>query len=200
MVGRASTDAIYTFMERAGGMSREQAQAVIDSYDEKFNNLISDLSSGAKPQKTIDDLKAQFNELRILAESLGVTDVIDAKWGGFDNIEAKLNEYDENIKNGWQLSGDFFTDILKDISITVPAGASIGAAGGAIGGPFAGVTAAGGAILGLISGALSGTINAIINTGDRKDENLRQAKEAASYFSALRQEIFNEAFKNAYQN
>lgn len=200
MVGRASTDATYTFMERAGGMSREQAQAIIDNYDEKFNNLINDLNDGANPQKTMDDLKALFNEFRTIAESLGVTDVIDAKWGGFDNIEAKLNEYDENIKNGWQLSGDFFTDILKDIGITVPAGASIGAAGGAIGGPFAGFTAAGGAIAGLISGALSGTVNAIRNTGDRKDENLRQAQEAASYLNALRQEIFNEAFKNTYQN
>ena len=200
MVGRASTDATYTFMERAGGMSREEAQAVIDSYDEKFNNLINDLSSGAKPQQAIDDLKAQFNELRTLAESLGVTDVIDAKWGGFDNIQAKLDEYDENVKTDWQLSGDFFTDIIKDIGITVPIGASMGGAAGAIGGPFAGITAGIGAIVGLITGTVSGTVNAIINTGDRKDENLRQAEEAASYFSALRQEIFNEAFKNAYQN
>lgn len=200
MVGRASTDATYTFMERAGGMSHKEAQAIIDSYDEKFNNLINDLNSGAKPQKVVDDLKIQFNELRTLAESLGVTDVIDARWGGFDNIEAKLNEYDENVKTGWQLSGDFFTDILKEIGITVPAGASIGAAGGAMGGPFAGFTAAGGAIAGLISGALSGTAKAIRNTGDRKDENFRQAQEAASYFSSLRNEIFNVAFKNAHPN
>jgi hypothetical protein len=193
MVSRASTDATYTFMERAGGMSREQAHAVIDSYDEKFNNLINDLYSGAKPQKTIDDLKAQFDELRTLAESLGVTDAIDAKWGGFDNIQAKLNAYDENVKTGWQLSGDFFTDVIKSIGVTATSGAAVGSV-------VPGVGTLTGLGVGAIIGTVGGMISGGVNTATRKDANLRQAKEAASYFSALRQEIFNEAFKNAYQN
>lgn len=193
MVGRASTDATYTFMERAGGMSREQAKVVIDNYDEKFNTLINDLYSGAKPQKTINDLKAQFNELRTLAESLGVTDVIDAKWGGFDNIQAKLDAYDENVKTGWQLSGDFFTNVITSIGVTATSGAALGSV-------LPGVGTLTGLGIGAIIGTAGGIIGGSVNTATRKDENVRQAKEAASYFSALRQEIFNEAFKNAYQN
>jgi hypothetical protein len=193
MVGRASTDATYTFMERAGGMSRERAKVVIDNYDEKFNTLINDLYSGAKPQKTITNLKAQFNELRTLAESLGVTDVIDAKWGGFDNIQAKLDVYDENVKTGWQLSGDFFTDVITSIGVTATSGAALGSV-------VPGVGTLTGLGIGAIIGTAGGIIGGSVNTATRKDENVRQAKEAASYFSALRQEIFNEAFKNAYQN
>ena len=193
MVGRASTDATYTFMERAGGMSHKEAQAIIDSYDEKFNNLINDLNNGASDQKIIDDLKVQFDELRTLAESLGVTDVIDAKWGGFDNIEAVLNTYDENIKSGWELSGDFFKEFIAITGTGAASGAGIGSS-------MPGVGTLLGLGIGAILGGIGGVIVGGINTANRIDENQLQAEEAASYFSSLRNEIFNVAFKNAHPN
>lgn len=193
MVGRVSTDVTYTFMERVGGMSREQAQAIMDNYNEKFNNLINDLNNSANDQKIIDDLKVQFDELRTLAESLGVTDVIDAKWGGFDNIEAVLNKYDENIKSGLELSGDFFTEFIALTGTGAASGAGVGSSAPGVGTLL-------GLGIGAIIGGIGGVITGGLNTANRIDENQLQAEEAVAYFDGLRQEIFNEAFKNAYQD
>lgn len=204
MVGRASTDITYTFVERAGGMSREEAESVVNSYDNKFNKLISDMESGASTSETIDDIQSQFEELRKLAESLGVTNQIDAKFGGFDNIQVKLNNYKDSIKDGGELAADFFDDIIRELGVTVPTMASAGGAMGLIGGPFAGITttagAGGGALLGLGTGLVSGAARGVSNLEDNRNANRTQAQNAVAYFNALRQEIFNEAFKNAGQN
>lgn len=204
MVGRASTDATYTFVERAGGMSREEAESIVNSYDNTFNELISDMESGASASETIDDIQSQFEELRKLAESLGVTNQIDAKFGGFDNIQVKLNNYKDSIKDGGELTADFFNDIVQELGVTVPSMASAGGLVGTLGGPFAEISvpmgAGIGALMGLGTGLVSGTARGIIHLTDNKNVNRTQAQDAAVYFNALRQEIFNEAFKNAGQN
>lgn len=204
MVGRASTDVTYTFVERAGGMSREEAEAVVNSYDNKFNKLISDMEAGVSTSETIDDIQSQFEELRKLAESLGVTNQIDAKFGGFDNIQTELDNYKDNIKDGGELTADFFNDIVRELGVTVPTMASAGGIIGTFGGPFAGITAptgaGAGALIGVGTGLTSGIARGVSNLKDNKNVNRTQAQAAAVYFNALRQEIFNEAFKNAGQN
>lgn len=152
MVGMASTDNMYSFAERYGGLS----EAEINEMYEPFKQHLEELNSinGAKnPDKVIEAISNINDDLWNMAEELG----LDADMEELGITRQQTKQWLLDVRTGVKSK----EEVAEEYALTVTQFTVGGAAAGAIGGSaFAGVGAGPGALLGAALGFIGGNVAA----------------------------------------
>ena len=150
MVGMASTDNMYSFAERYGGLSETE----INEMYEPFKQHLEELNSidGAKdPDKVIEGISNINNDLWNMAEELGLDGDMEELGITRQQTEQWLLDVRTGVKSR--------AEVAEEYALTVTQYTVSSAAVGAIGGSaFAGVGAGPGALLGGVLGLVGGHI------------------------------------------
>lgn len=183
MVGMSSDDEKYTFIERWGGMNKEQVQNMFSKYQTQAENLQKEISNykggGKKGKELQSSVSSYIAELKSLAKQLGIqNDLGEDYW---TKIEKVLSN---DIKDP---TSRFFSEVGEKALSGSLVGAGTGAAvsamiGGLIGTVFlpgigtaagAAIGTAAGAAIGAAGGAVVGGIGGTV-TGSIEDDKIRK--------------------------
>lgn len=184
LFGMTSTDEKYEFIERFGGLNEEE----IDTMFSKFKNnakTLSDAISTSNIDEYATNVKNITNELKSLANDLGMEDDFGEIIGGWDNLNNILDDYYSG-----SISTDELNAMIQERSITDTLSyTGLGASAGAIGGSVVpGIGTAIGAVAGGIVGALTALISSI-SYESRTKKYAQQVNE--NYANKMRDEYVN---------
>lgn len=172
MVGRVSTDNLYSFAERMGGLSEEQIASLYSDITNKaaeLNEKLQDIDAyGTKGY--IKDVQAAVEDIAKFTDELGLTDALEEGGVSLDELSAAIASNLDSAKS----EGQLVEEVLAQIIAGTGAGAGVGMLGGGWG-------AAIGAFVGFI-----GSLFAAKKVGEANNEaNLeiaRQTEEAYANF------------------
>lgn len=191
MVGLTSTDEQYTFMERFGGLSKSEVDAMYSRFTSKLtelNNKINN-SSGRNAKEITNDFIGLTAEIGKLTKQLGIAQDIEDEIGmSLDDLGKYLAANAANaVSNGdiwWDGILNTATVALEGAVAGQVAGMIIGGTAGTAALPVAGTAAGagigkyGGAIIGGILGLILG-VGMNIDASERTKEQNRALEKAS---------------------
>lgn len=203
MVGLASDDMKYQFVERWGGLSAEETSKLFDTFKESADSISKLASEGGKT--SADDIVKQattsFSELRTYAKSLGIENELDKYLAqaltnmgiktdsGWDGLDTLLTQYGAKAISKKDMAGDFFATTAKGLGAGAVAGAGVGALVGTVTVPIPVFGTAAGAMWGAVVGGFVGLDAAIvkgaIDVSNAKKGNEQLSKDLAKQYSDL---------------
>ena len=182
LVGMTSADTTYKFAERLGGLSSAQLDNLFNDfveYGKEYSDITDKTGGGARNKRRAKDAAGMATNLQKLTDDLGITEDIEQATGVSitELVNAIINN-EANMKSGWGLAGDFFSNFGAALGTSAIGGAAIGAGigGVAAGGlaatgvlaPFAPAVevtfATAGLAIGSIVGFVSGIVGGSIDT------------------------------------
>lgn len=191
MVGMASTDNMYSFAERYGGLS----EAEINEMYEPFKQHLEELNNidGAKdPDKVIEGISNINNDLWTMAEELGLDGDMEELGITRQQTEQWLLDVRTGVKSGSEVAAEYAMIVSKDVAF--------GAAAGAIGGSaFAGVGAGPGALLGGVLGLVGGHIEAEIYKKEVEAHNKEVTDQLKTEYMQMLNNTINQSLAGKRQ-
>lgn len=191
MVGMASTDNMYSFAERYGGLS----EAEINEMYEPFKQHLEELNSidGAKdPDKVIEGISNINNDLWNMAEELGLDGDMEELGITRQQTEQWLLDVRTGVKSRSEVAAEYAMIVSKDVAF--------GAAAGAIGGSaFAGVGAGPGALLGGVLGLVGGHIEAEIYKKEVEAHNKEVTDQLKTEYMQMLNNTINQSLAGKRQ-
>lgn len=198
MVGLTSTDEMYTFMERFGGLSKSEVDKLYSGFTSKVTELNKKVeqSSGRDAKEITTEFVGLVNEIGDLTDRLGITSEIE------DEIGMSLDDLAKYLANNASAAvsnDDIWWQGMLTVGETVAYGASAGAAAGLATGasvgtaalPLAGTLAGGtvgagaGAIIGAIAGLIGGIAQAISASEQTKEQNKKLLQASRDAYNEL---------------
>lgn len=197
MFGRMSNDDTYSFLDRFGGMTKDEVTNMFSSVAAKMETVSSEYAKN-NGKAVIKNIVGLVDDFEDLASDLGIKDLAD-----FDALKNQLSGLQADSKNWKEMTSDWFDNMADDALMFGAAGAvggaaaglALGAAGGTLALPVVGtvagaaaVGAAGGAIGalgGMIVGFLKGTVEASITTNDQRQQNAINVQQAQYAYNQI---------------
>lgn len=198
MTGRVSTDDTYSYVERFGGLSREQIDSVFKEYNDAAQSLASKIDGAKDKGKDITgDVSNLVDSIHNLATELGIDNDVDVNW---DELKALALKYHSGTKGSGEMAGDWFGAFGKDLITGAGAGTTLG---GIMGSVVPGVgTALGlgtGAVVGAIVGAIGGIVEGSMNVDTQRKQNEVLAKQTQELYNNLLVTMTNYALSKKRQ-
>lgn len=191
MVGMASTDNMYSFAERYGGLS----EAEINEMYEPFKQHLEELNSinGAKnPDKVIEAISNINDDLWNMAEELG----LDADMEELGITRQQTKQWLLDVRTGVKSK----EEVAEEYALTVTQFTVGGAAAGAIGGSaFAGVGAGPGALLGAALGFIGGNIAADQSKREAQAHNRKIINQLKTDYMQMLNNTINQSLAGKRQ-
>lgn len=191
MVGMASTDNMYSFAERYGGLS----EAEINEMYEPFKQHLEELNSinGAKnPDKVIEAISNINDDLWNMAEELG----LDADMEELGITRQQTKQWLLDVRTGVKSK----EEVAEEYALTVTQFTVGGAAAGAIGGSaFAGVGAGPGALLGAALGFIGGNIAADQSKREAQAHNRKIINQLKTDYMQMLNNTINQSLASKRQ-
>lgn len=191
MVGMASTDNMYSFAERYGGLS----EAEINEMYEPFKQHLEELNNidGAKdPDKVIEGISNINNDLWTMAEELGLDGDMEELGITRQQTEQWLLDVRTGVKSRSEVAAEYAMIVSKDVAF--------GAAAGAIGGSaFAGVGAGPGALLGGVLGLVGGHVEAEIYKKEVEAHNKEVTDQLKTEYMQMLNNTINQSLAGKRQ-
>lgn len=180
MVGRVSTDNLYSFAERMGGLSEEQITSLYSDITDKAAELkekLQDIDAyGTKGY--IKDVKAAVEDIAKLTDSIGLTSALEESGISLDELSAAIASNLDSAKSGGQLAEDVISELFKGSAAGAAGGGAVGAVVPVVG---TGIGAAVGAFTGFIMSLFKA--NEVGNANNEANLELaRQTEEAYANF------------------
>jgi hypothetical protein len=179
-VGLSSTDFTYQFMERWGGLTKSESEALFKDFEDDLAEMQSKLSKAkSKGKEIIKIAKDSMASLNELTDQLDITESLE-KTLGYDlsTIYSQMVELYDSAKSNGEMTGEWF----KDYGIAAGSGALFGTAAGTI---VPGVGNVTGFAAGALIGQIAGIVMASMNTADQREQNKKAAKEATAAYNEL---------------
>ena len=177
MLNMQSTDSKYEFIERFGGMTR-------DEIDNKMNEFINSIDF-SNSDSVATNTESALTNIEKWATDLGIHDDLGKELGGWDNFKSNLRKYSEGIytTEEWEnaVSDAYFGNIDAY-------GATMATTGALMGSAVPGVGTAIGGITGFITGLIGGAVEGYIEASRKYDEMSAINKE---YKAKAKQEYLN---------
>lgn len=189
MVGLTSTDEEYSFIERFGGLTKNEVDTMYSNFTTTLENLDAKLakSSGTDSKSIVKNFKNVTDEIRVLAEDLGISDDIEKEIGmSFDDLATYLAENAKAAKS----NGDLWWEGVKLSALETGVGAGVGTKYGGWKG----------AIIGGITGLITGTASAIAVTESNKKDNKAIAKASRNAYTDLVNTLVNYSYSKRRQS
>lgn len=202
MTGRMSTDYLYSFAERFGGLTQSQIDDMYQEYNDKVQQLTSDIEAHGKDKGKgyISDITSMFSSLQDMAKDLGIDADLEQEMGmTWDDLTNQLNTYLNQAQSSGEMAGNWFADFLG--TGTLPAvGETLVIGGGlsaAVGGSLAAVPVVGQALLAslVIAQTAYGIANASINTDNQRKLNQQLARQANKLFEQSLADMVNYSYR-----
>lgn len=185
MVGMASTDNMYSFAERYGGLS----EAEINKMYEPFKQHLEELNSidGAKdPDKVIEGIQNINNDLWNMAEELG----LDGDMEELGITRQQTEQWLLDVRTGVKSRAEVAEEYAATVTLYTVGSAAVGAVGGSA---FAGVGAGPGALFGGVLGLVGGHIVA----EEQKKEAEAHNKEVTDQLKTEYVQILNNTINQS---
>ena len=185
MVGMASTDNMYSFAERYGGLSETEINEMYEPFKQHLEAL--NAIDGAKdPDKVIEGIKDINNDLWNMAEELGLDGDMEELGITRQQTEQWLLDVRTGVKSR--------AEVAEEYALTVTQYTVGSAAAGAIGGSaFAGVGAGPGALFGGVLGLVGGHVVA----EEQKKEAEAHNKEVTDQLKTEYMQILNNTINQS---
>lgn len=205
MTGRASTDYLYSFAERAGGMEEGQIKEMFAKFEEASTELGKLISESGRdlPEQAFGQIDTMVNEIHTLAKDLGIDKDLESQMGmTWEQFTSQITNYANETATGGEMAGAFFGDVVHDASVGTTIGSGVGAGVGAVLGAVAGSVVPGvgtavgagvgasavagvGAIAGAIVGGIVGIIRGFVNMDNQRNTNKRMAELSKQSFDNI---------------
>lgn len=181
MYGMMSTDDMYSFAERFGGLNEQQINDMYSSYTEASQELADAITSSGKDsgKSQIQAVSNYVNNIGEMADELGIKQDIEKELGmPFEQLSDEIDILINQSKDSGEMAADWFARFGAYTAGFAVAGASLGTS-------FAGVGAGIGAALGAILGAIGGIIDASIKTDEQRNLNKSLAEQSQQMYQNL---------------
>lgn len=191
MVGMASTDNMYSFAERYGGLS----EAEINEMYEPFKQHLEELNSinGAKnPDKVIEAISNINDDLWNMAEELG----LDADMEELGITRQQTEQWLLDVRTGVKSKAEVAEEYALTVTQFTVGGAAVGAAGGSA---FAGVGAGPGALLGAALGFIGGNIAADQSKREAQAHNKKITNQLKTEYMQMLNNTINQSLAGKRQ-
>lgn len=202
MTGRMSTDYLYSFAERFGGLTQSQIDDMYKEYTDKVEQLTSDINAHGKDKGKgyISDITDMFSSIQDMAKELGIDADLENEMGmSWDQLSEQLNTYLNASQSSGEMAANWFADFLG--TGTLPAiGQTLVIGGGlasAVGGSLASVPVVGQALLAalIVAQTAYGITNASINTDNQRKLNQQLAQQANQLFKQSLADMVNYSYR-----
>lgn len=177
MLNMQSTDSKYEFIERFGGMTR-------DEITNKMNEFINSIDFSSS-DSVATNIESALTNIEKWATDLGIHGDLAEELGGWDNLKSNLKKYAEGIYT----TEEFERAISDSYWDTINSTSAISAAGGSsAGSAVPGVGTAAGGFIGYIAGLIGGAIEGVNEAYNKRDEIVTINKE---YRAKAKREYLN---------
>ena len=184
MTGRMSTDYLYSYAERFGGMSEGEIQNLYSQFESKTKDIYNAMSEGdaLDSKDNTKNLKALADEVATLVDDLGLSADFEAETGM--TVDSYLNELTRNI-NSMMSEGEMNKRVLtgsgEGFKFAVgPSGMAALFANTLVPGSGLAVLLAGGVL-----GGLLGAIDASLQNKKQEDINLLLQEQSKQVFDDM---------------
>lgn len=184
MTGRMSTDYLYSYAERFGGMSEGEIQNLYSQFESKAKDIYNAMSQGDAfdSKDNTKNLKALADEVATLVDDLGLTADFEAETGM--TVDSYLNELTRNI-NSMMSEGEMNKRVLTGAAegfkfAAGPSGMAALFANTLVPGSGLAVLLAGGVL-----GGLLGAIDASLQNKKQEDINLLLQEQSKQTFDNM---------------
>lgn len=185
LVGLTSTDEEYSFIERFGGISRNELDVMYSKFTDKANESVD--TSGKNSKNTLSQYVSLTNELKTLTDNLGITESLENEMGmSFDD----LAKYIFDLQSGTKSNKDMW---LQGV------GTSLMSTGSGMAGGLAASFNPAGAIIGGIAGLLTSTVTAAMQSKKTKRQNVELAKAGHKAYNDLVRELVAYSYSQQRQ-
>lgn len=184
MTGRMSTDYLYSYAERFGGISEGEIKNLYSQFESKAKDIYNSMSEGdaLDSKDNTKNLKALANEVSKLVGDLGLSADFEAETGM--TVDSYLNELTRNI-NSMMSEGEMNKRILTGAADFAKTGLTIGGMAGLLAnfvvpGSSLAIMLAGG-----VFGGLLGAIDASLQNKKQEDINLQLQEQSKQVFDNM---------------
>lgn len=187
LVGRESSDRLYSFAERASGLTTGQIKGIYSDVSTKFEEL-SNLNFKDNGKQFLTESKGIIDEIEKLSKDLGIQSDMETIMGmSWDSARDSIDDALKYVKDSGEMAGDWFKNFGGFLGVGAAApGASMAAAvhgGATIAGAAASVPWIGWAILGVM--AVGGIVSASIATDEQRKLNEQLSKSIQYNFNNM---------------
>ena len=155
MVGMASTDNLYSFAERYGGLSETQINEMYEPFKQHLEELNA-IDAAKDPDKVIEGIQSINNDLWDMAEDLGLDGDMEELGITRRQTEQWLLDVRTGVKSRAEVAAEYAATVTQYTVVSAGAGAVLGsAAAPVLPGVSTGVGALFGGVLGLIGGHIA---------------------------------------------
>lgn len=200
MTGRMSTDYLYSFAERFGGMSEKEINNLYSNFQESSQSLVDAINNddGYDSKNIVKSVNDMFGDLSKMAEDLGIDADFEAQTG------MSLTEFGDKLSNtlaNTKSSSDINWSTLGVVGDWIAQGTATGAA---MGGAAASVVSATGVgavtapavfAVGTAAGAVIGLFLGAVDAAKANDQMVDYNKQLAKQSK----EIFDNALQSMLQ-
>lgn len=184
MTGRMSTDYLYSYAERFGGMSEGEIRNLYLQFESKAKDIYKAMKDGDEldAKDNTKKLKALADEVATLVDELGLSADFEAETGM--TVDSYLDELTRNI-NSMMSEGEMNKSILTGAADFAMTGLAAGGVAGVVAnfivpGSGLAVMLAGGVLGGLI-----GAIDASLQNEKQEDINLQLQEQSKQVFDNM---------------
>lgn len=187
MTGRMSTDYLYSFAERFGGLTTSQIDDIYKEYNDKVEQLTADIDKHGrdKGKNYIEDIQGMVSSLQDMATELGIDKDLEKEMGmTWEQLNSQLKEYFDTSKHGGEMFGQYLGDFYGGGFAAAGVGTTMAGAGAAIFGSTAAIPVVGQAVIAAVMIAMTAysTINAAQNVDEQRRLNRQLATQANQLF------------------
>lgn len=200
MTGRMSTDYLYSFAERFGGMSEKEINNLYSSFQESSQQLVDAINNddGYDSKDIVKSVNNMFGDLSKMAEDLGIDADFEAETSmSLAEFGDKLSNMLANAKSesdiNWSTLGVLGNEIVMGAGTGALMGGTVGLAAASTG--IGAVTAPGVFAAGTIGGAVIGLFLGAIKAQEANENMVNYNKQIAKQSK----EVFDNALQSMLQ-
>lgn len=184
MTGRMSTDYLYSYAERFGGMSEGEIRNLYSQFESKAKDIYKAMSKGdaLDSKDNVKNLKALADEVATLVDDLGLSADFEAETGM--TVDSYLNELTRNI-NSMMSEGEMNKRILTEAADVAKTGLAVGGIAGVIATFIAPGSGLAFMLAGGVLGGLLGAIDASLQNEKQEDINLKLQEQSKQVFDNM---------------
>lgn len=181
MFGMKGTDEDYSFIERFGGMSKKDLDKQFSSFQNTLSGIDKLISSsnGTNSEQVQTAITNATNELKRVADSLGITRQIESSMGmSFDDLGRYYGSTVNTAVSEGQMAGTGVASTLSSVGVGALVGAKVVGASTLLATKIGSAAGPVGAAIGALVGAVIGIGLSVDNAN--KQKSLNKVKEQAA--------------------
>ena len=174
MLNMQSTDSKYDFVERFGGMTRNEI-------DNKMNEFVNSINF-SDPDAIVSNIDDVLNNIEKWSRDLGIYDDLDKELGGWDNVKNSLLKTFNDVYDKDELSDMYYEDVFVNTTDVLAENLLIGVGSGTLVAPG----------IGTVLGGITALASSVIYGGFKAKHNQKEtAKENAKLISRAKRDYLN---------